>query len=91
MRAVIARTPSVRPQDFRTVASQSLLPVDAHQLGSGRGFEDYTVRSLDSAFLGHTTFKLGAIARGYGSSRTVWVARAAARVRGRRRARRAAP
>jgi putative ABC transport system permease protein len=72
MRAAIARTPSVRPQQFETVASQSLLPADARQLGTGRRFEDYAVRGLDTAFLARTTFQLGAIARGYGSSRAVW-------------------
>jgi putative ABC transport system permease protein len=72
MRSAIERTPSVRPQDFETVASQSLLPSDARQLGTGRRFEDYAVRGLDSAFLGHTTFQLGALARGYNSSRQVW-------------------
>jgi putative ABC transport system permease protein len=72
MKAAIERTPSVRPQDFETVGSQSLLPSDARQLGTGRRFEDYAVRGLDSAFLGHTTFQLGALARGYDSSRAVW-------------------
>lgn len=72
MRAAIARTPAVRPRQFETVASQSLLPADVRQIGTGRRFEDYAVRGLDDAFLGRTTFQLGAIARGYGSSRAVW-------------------
>ena len=72
MRAALARTPAARPQDVRGVGSQSLLPADARQLGTGRGFEDYAVRGLDTPFLRHTTFQLGAIARGYGSSRAVW-------------------
>ena len=72
MRAAIARTPAARPQDVETVASMSLLPADALQLGTGRRFEDYAVRGLDDAFLDRTTFQLGAIARGYGSSRAVW-------------------
>jgi len=72
MRAALARTPAARPRDVETVASQSLLPADARQLGSSRRFEDYAVRGLDDAFLRHTTFKLGAIAHGFGSSRAVW-------------------
>ncbi|HEU4702332.1 MAG TPA: FtsX-like permease family protein, partial [Conexibacter sp.] len=72
MRAALARTPAARPQDVRSVGSQSLLPADARQLGRGRPFEDYAVRGLDAAFLRHTTFELGATARGYGSSQAVW-------------------
>lgn len=72
LRTAIERTPAVRPGDFEAVASQSLLPADARQLGTGRPFEDYAVRGLDAAFLERTTFQLGAIARGYGSSRAVW-------------------
>jgi len=72
MRAAIAQTPAARPQDVAAVASLSLLPADARQLGTGRRFEDYAVRGLDDAFLQRTTFQLGAIARGYGSSRAVW-------------------
>jgi putative ABC transport system permease protein len=72
MRAALARKPAARPQDVQGVGSQSLLPADARQLGTGRRFEDYAVRGLDAAFLRHTTFQLGAIARGYGSSRAVW-------------------
>ena len=72
MRAAIERTPAVRPQDVEAVASLSLLPADARQLGTGRRYEDYAVRGLDDTFLHRTTFQLGAIARGYGSSRAVW-------------------
>ena len=42
------------------------------QLGTGRGYESYLVRGLDSAFLEHTTFGLGGTARGYDSTRQVW-------------------
>jgi putative ABC transport system permease protein len=79
MRAAIARAPSVHPRDFMVVASQSLLPADARQLGTGRPYESYPLRGFDRAFLGHTTYRMGAIARGYGSSRAVWDAIAAHR------------
>jgi putative ABC transport system permease protein len=58
--------------DYPIVAGQSVLAVDARQLGTGRPFEEYHVRGLDSSFLSHTDFQLGAIARGYESSSDVW-------------------
>ena len=60
--------------DYPVVGSQSVLAVDARQLGTGRPFENYHVRGLDSSFLSRTTFQLGSIARGYTSSRDVWMA-----------------
>ena len=63
-----------RASDYPVVGSQSVLAVDARQLGTGRPFENYHVRGLDSSFLSHTTFQLGSIARGYKSSRDVWMA-----------------
>jgi putative ABC transport system permease protein len=71
MSAALQRRPGLR-SGIRVVASQSLLPVDARQVGSARKAEPYPVRGLDDSFLAHTTFGLGAIARGYGSSRDVW-------------------
>lgn len=72
MAAAIDATPAARPQGVEAVASLSLLPADARQLGTARRFEDYAVRGLDATFLDRTTFQLGAVARGYGSSREVW-------------------
>jgi putative ABC transport system permease protein len=74
MRAALARAPGVRAADFKAVGSQSYLPVDARQRGTGRRDEPYPLRGLDRAFLDHTTFALGARARGFGSSREVWSA-----------------
>jgi putative ABC transport system permease protein len=71
MNAALQRRPDLR-SGIRVVASQSLLPVDARQVGSARKAEPYPVRGLDDSFLTHTTFGLGAIAKGYGSSREVW-------------------
>ena len=76
LRAALVRTRGVRAGDFAAVGSQSYLPVDARQLGTGRGREPYPLRGLDAPFLRHTTFALGATARGYGSSREVWAAMA---------------
>jgi putative ABC transport system permease protein len=74
MSGALARARAGRPEDFTAVGSQSYLPVDARQLGTGRSREPYPLRGLDRPFLAHTTFALGAMARGYGSSREVWSA-----------------
>jgi len=71
MSAALQRRPGLG-SGIRVVASQSLLPVDARQVGSASRAEPYPVRGLDDSFLAHTTFGLGAIAKGYGSSRDVW-------------------
>lgn len=76
MSGALARAHDVAPGDFTTVASQSFLPLDARQARTGRKAEPYPVRGLDDAFLGRTTFGLGAIAHGYGSARDVWRAMA---------------
>jgi putative ABC transport system permease protein len=64
----------VHDRDFTAVGSQSVLAVDAKQVGAGRPFESYLVRGLDRPFLERTTFGLGDIARGYGSEQEVWAA-----------------
>jgi putative ABC transport system permease protein len=72
VREALASTPGARPQDYRIVAAQSVLAVDATQTGTKRPAETYVARGLDDAFLGHTTFGMGAVARGYSSAREVW-------------------
>ncbi len=74
MGAALDERLGARASDYPVVGSQSVLAVDARQLGTGRPFENYHVRGLDSSFLSHTTFHLGAVARGYTSSRDVWTA-----------------
>ena len=61
-------------RDFTAVGSQSVLAVEAKQVGAGRPFETYLVRGLDRPFLEHTTFGLGDMARGYDSEQEVWAA-----------------
>jgi putative ABC transport system permease protein len=70
--AAIRREPSLDASDYPIAASQSFLPLDARQLGTGRAAETYPVRGLDDAFLGATTFALGARAHGYDSDDAVW-------------------
>jgi putative ABC transport system permease protein len=74
MSVALRRAPGVDTRDFTAVGSQSVLAVDAKQVGAGRPFETYLVRGLDTPFLEHTTFGLGDIARGYGSEQEVWAA-----------------
>jgi putative ABC transport system permease protein len=74
MSVALRRAPGVDVRDFTAVGSQSVLAVEAKQLGAGRPFETYLVRGLDTPFLEHTTFGLGDIARGYGSEQEVWAA-----------------
>jgi putative ABC transport system permease protein len=70
----VKRSAELRGIDFAAVGSQSVLAAEAKQLGTARPPETYVLRGLDRPFLEHTTFELGAIARGYGDSRDVWQA-----------------
>jgi putative ABC transport system permease protein len=72
MNAALARTPGLRASDFTVVSSQSVLPVQARQLGTSAANENYLVHGVDAAFLGHTTFAFATRARGYGSDSAVW-------------------
>jgi putative ABC transport system permease protein len=72
MHAALLQARGIDPSDFTAVGSQSVLSVKARQLGTGRPAESYVARGLDRPFLDHTTFGLGAIARGYGSAHAVW-------------------
>jgi len=74
MPAALAKARGVDAADFPAVGSQSVLAVEAMQVGAGRADETYLVRGLDDGFLGHTTFGLGQLAAGYGSEREVWEA-----------------
>jgi putative ABC transport system permease protein len=74
MAAALKRAPGIRSADIPYVGSQSVLAVEAKQLGTGRSPESYPVRGLDASFLDHTTFGLGAVASGYSSAREVWAA-----------------
>jgi putative ABC transport system permease protein len=59
-------------RELRTIAAQSIVPLEATQARSGRGFKAYPVAGLDDAFLAHTTYGLSALADGYGSAADVW-------------------
>ena len=68
----LSETPGVPSGEIAVAASQSFLPIEATQAGTGRDFEPYAVRGLDPAFLEHTTFDFGKIAEGYGDAADVW-------------------
>jgi putative ABC transport system permease protein len=70
--AAIRRAPGLDAADYPVAASQSFLPLDARQPGTGRSAETYPLRGLDDAFLGATTFALATRATGYSSDREVW-------------------
>ena len=74
MRTAVRRAPGIEAGDVTTVGSQSVLAVEAKQVGAARPFESYLVRGLDPPFLEHTTFGLGDIATGYSSEQDVWAA-----------------
>jgi putative ABC transport system permease protein len=72
MRSALARAPGVNPRDFRYVSSESTLPVKVRQLGVASKERSYTVDGADATFFAHTTYRLAAHARGYGSTAAVW-------------------
>ena len=72
MGAAVRRSSELRGIDFTAVGSQSVLAAEMSQTGTSRPPETYVLRGLDRPFLEHTTFELGAIARGYGDSQDVW-------------------
>jgi putative ABC transport system permease protein len=72
LQAAMRGAPGINPYEFSAVGSQSVLSVEAKQIGGGRTEESYVARGLDRAFLEHTTFGLGAMAKGYASADEVW-------------------
>ena len=72
MSAALRTAPGVDAADFPFVGSQSVLAVEAKQVGARRAAETYLVRGVDSSFLEHTTFGLGQLATGYASEQAVW-------------------
>jgi putative ABC transport system permease protein len=62
----------IDPHDVRVVASQSYVPVEVRQAGTGAKFVDYPIRGLDDAYAENTTYRLANRASGYTSDRAVW-------------------
>jgi putative ABC transport system permease protein len=74
MRVALARAPGVRAGDIRYVSNQSLIAVDAQQVGSTAGPQSYVVHGADRSFLEHNTFTFAAKAKGYRTAADVWAA-----------------
>jgi putative ABC transport system permease protein len=72
MAGALETAPGVDRREFTAVGSQSVLAVEAKQIGAGRSAETYLVRGLDPPFLEHTTFGLGQLGAGYDTEREVW-------------------
>jgi putative ABC transport system permease protein len=68
----VRTAPGVEPGDVRVAASQSVVPLEATQEGTGRPFESYPVTGLDDRFLARTTYGFAAMADGYESAEAVW-------------------
>jgi putative ABC transport system permease protein len=74
LQATLQQTPGVDAGDFPVVGSQSVLPAQATQVGTGRPLEDYPVLGFDASFLDHTTYRFGALATGFADAGQVWSA-----------------
>jgi putative ABC transport system permease protein len=72
LQAALRGAPGINPYEFSAFGSQSVLSVEAKQIGGGRPEESYVARGLDRSFLEHSTFGLGAMAKGYTSADEVW-------------------
>ena len=74
--AAIAESEGLNPDDFEVVANQSLLLLEAKQIGAEeqQEFEAYPVRGFDDEFLANNTYEFALIAEGYDSPREVWQA-----------------
>lgn len=72
MAAALKTARGIHPSEFTAVGSQSVLAVEAKQVGAGRPAETYLVRGLDAPFLEHTTFGLGQLGIGYETEQQVW-------------------
>lgn len=56
---------------FDAVGSQSTVPVEARQAGTG-AYADYPLRGVDEEFATATTYGLAAVARGYDTAADAW-------------------
>ena len=71
MAGAVQRDPSLADR-VDAVASQSVLPAKARQLGTSAQEGSYPVYGFDDTFLNATTYEFAAMARGYESGRDVW-------------------
>lgn len=70
--ARIAASEELDEDMFGAIGSQSVLGVDARQVGEDGEFESYPLRGLDETFLRENQYELAIIADGYESEEDVW-------------------
>jgi len=71
MAAAVHRSPALRPL-ISVVATRSLLPIKARQLGTTKTAQNYLVGGLNNSFINNTTWGFDTWARGYSSPAAVW-------------------
>jgi putative ABC transport system permease protein len=74
VRAAIASSGEIDAGKIDVVADQSLVAIEAHQVGTDNEFAAYPLRGVDDPFLDTTTYTMSALADGYDSPAQVWAA-----------------
>jgi putative ABC transport system permease protein len=74
MRDAVNNAPGIDPSQLEVISDQSLVAVEARQVGTDNEFADYPLRGLDDRFFDNTTYRMAAIAEGYSSPADVWSA-----------------
>jgi putative ABC transport system permease protein len=72
LRGALVSSPEIDEGDIEVVADQSLVAIEGRQAGTDNEFAAYPLRGYSPDFFDNTTYKLGAIARGYESPAQVW-------------------
>jgi putative ABC transport system permease protein len=74
LRSELASNPDIDEADVEVVAGQSLVAIEGRQANTDNEPAAYPLRGYSREFFDNTTYKLGAIARGYNSPSAVWSA-----------------
>jgi putative ABC transport system permease protein len=74
LRSEIGSVPDVDQADIEVIADQSLVAIEGRQADTDNEPSAYPLRGYSREFFDHTTYKLGATARGYNSPAEVWAA-----------------
>jgi putative ABC transport system permease protein len=72
--AAIASSGEIDPDDIEVVGDQSLVGIEARQVGTDNEFAAYPLRGVDDQFLDTTTYVMSALAEGYDTPEEVWAA-----------------
>jgi putative ABC transport system permease protein len=74
LQSEIEASGDIDEDDITVVANQSLVGIEGRQVDTDNEFAAYPLRGYSDEFFDNTTYKLGAIARGYDSPAAVWAA-----------------